>query len=93
MTDPQDTRDTGPALWRMIDFKIPLIWLLGGFAAMAYGGISMHFQLAEVSRRMIDLQITVNAGNTQNVTLAGEIALVKFRLEHLESEADRRRKP
>ena len=31
-----------------------------------------------------DLQITVKAGNSQSVTLAGEQALLRFRLENVE---------
>lgn len=92
MSDQQDTQaPDGAALLRMVDFKIPLVWLLGGFASAVMLLASMYYQLQEVSRGMAALQISVNAGNNQSVTLAGEIALLKFRMEHVESELGRPR--
>lgn len=81
------------ALMRMVDFKIPLHWLLSGFGVAVLLLASMYYQLQEMSRGMAELQITVRAGNNQSVTLAGEIALLKFRVEHLESDTARARQP
>jgi len=33
-----------------------------------------------------DMKISINAGNNQAMTLAGEIAILKFRIENLEAE-------
>ena len=73
---------------RVIDFRIPLPWLLGGLMTIARGLVSMWFMVNQLVRDVADLQITVKAGNSQAVTLAGELALLRFRIENL--EADRR---
>jgi hypothetical protein len=85
----EKTPEAAVALMRMVDFKIPLVWLLGGFASAVMLLASMYYQLQEVSRGMAALQISVNAGNNQSVTLAGEIALIKFRMEHVEADLAR----
>ena len=53
-------------------------------AALAFTLISMYFSLNQLVRDVGDLQITVKAGNSQSVTLAGEQALLRFRLENVE---------
>ena len=73
---------------RVIDFRIPLPWMLGGLVTIAWGLVSMWFMVNQLVRDVADLQITVKAGNNQAVTLAGELALLRFRIENL--EADRR---
>lgn len=83
--DQQQLPDEAAALMRMVDFRIPLPWLLGGFMFAAGVLISMYFQLQKVTEGLADLQITVRAGNNQSTTLAGEIALLKYRVENLES--------
>lgn len=79
------------ALMRMVDFRIPLPWLLGGFIAGVAILTSMYFQMQRMSEALQDLQVAVKAGNVANSTFAGEIALLKFRMDSL--EADRRAKP
>ena len=39
-----------------------------------------------VSEKLVALQIDVKAGNSSYATLAGEMALLKFRVEELEAE-------
>ena len=46
----------------------------------------MWFMVNQLTKDVSDLQITVKAGNGQAVTVAGEIALLRFRVENLESE-------
>ena len=75
-----------PPVTRVIDFRIPLPYLISGFCALAFTLVSMYFSMNQLLRDVGDLQITVKAGNTQSVTLAGEQALLRFRLENLEGE-------
>lgn len=71
---------------RVIDFRIPLPWLLSGLAMVAFTMISMYFSVNQLVRDVADLQITVKAGNSQATTVAGDIALLRFRIENLEAE-------
>lgn len=76
------------ALMRMVDFRIPLPWLLGGFAVALWAAVNMYFQLQRVTESLVLVQIEVKSGNTSVSTLAGEVALLKYRVEGI--EADRR---
>ena len=81
----QNEHEDGPLrVSRVIDFRVPLPYLLSAFAALAFTLISMYFSLNQLVRDVGDLQITVKAGNSQAVTLAGEQALLRFRLENVE---------
>lgn len=81
----QNEHDDGPIrVSRVIDFRVPLPYLLSAFGALAFTLISMYFSLNQLVRDVGDLQITVKAGNSQSVTLAGEQALLRFRLENVE---------
>jgi hypothetical protein len=71
---------------RVIDFRIPLPWLIGILSGIAWAVISMYFSLNQLVRDVADLQITVKAGNSQATTVAGDIALLRFRIENLEAE-------
>lgn len=80
MTESEQTRIT-----RVIDFRIPLPWLLGIGMAVGWALVSMWFSVNQLVRDVADLQITVKAGNTQATTVAGELALLRFRVENLEA--------
>jgi hypothetical protein len=71
---------------RVIDFRIPLPWLLSGLILVGWALVSMWFSLNQLVRDVADLQITVKAGNGQAVTIAGEIALLRYRVENLEAD-------
>lgn len=86
MTSETQGRDASDRVTRIIDMRIPLPYLLSGFGALAFTLISMWFSLNQLLRDVADLQATVKAGNAQTVTLAGEQALLRFRMENLESE-------
>ncbi len=75
-------------LMRMIDFRIPLPWLLGGFIAAVGVLTSMWFEQRRTTETLVQVQIELKAGNSAYATLTGEVALLKFRVEGL--EADRR---
>lgn len=53
--------------------------------AVGWALVSMWFSVNQLVRDVADLQITVKAGNTQATTVAGEIALLRFRVENLEA--------
>lgn len=80
----QDERVT-----RVIDFRIPLPWLLTGVAGISWGLISMWFSVNQLVKTVDDLQITVKGGNTSVVAVAGELALLKFRLSNAEDAVKR----
>lgn len=84
---PEDNPDN--VLTRMIDFRIPLWGVLGACVVVIWALIGMYFQLQIVSENLAELQITVKSGNSQSMTLAGEISLLKYRVENLESERAR----
>lgn len=88
-TQPADL----PRVTRVIDMKLPLTWLLGvGFMIIA-GGFGLYHQIGSQGETLKDmkdqikaLQIAVNSGNSQSTTLAGEIAILRFRVETLEAD-------
>jgi hypothetical protein len=75
-----------PRVTRIIDMKLPLTWLLGVAFAFAAAFASMYFKLGQLGEDMTDLKITVKAGNGQAATIQGELAILKFRIENLESD-------
>jgi len=78
--------DLGPRITRVIDMKLPLNWLLTVAFSLALLIGGMYFKLGQLGEDMTDLKITVKAGNSQATTLQGEIAILKFRIENLESD-------
>ena len=70
---------------RVIDFRIPLPYLLSGAIAVTCILISMYFSVQQLIRDVGELQVTVKAGNTQASTVAGEIALLRYRVQNLEN--------
>lgn len=82
-----------PRMSSVIDFKLPLTWLLGVAAMIIAGGFGLYQQvgnqgevLKELKDQLKDLKITVNAGNNQAATVQGEMAILRFRIETLESD-------
>lgn len=75
-----------PRVSRIVDVRIPLWGLIGAFAAAAYFIIGTWFTSNQTAKDVSELQITVKAGNQQVTTLAGEQALLRFRMENIEGE-------
>jgi hypothetical protein len=75
-----------PRVARFVDLRIPLWGLLCCGAAAAYFIIGTWFTSNQTSKDVSELQITVKAGNQQVTTLAGEQALLRFRMDNLDSE-------
>jgi hypothetical protein len=83
------TGDTQDNISRVVDFRIPLPWLLSGVAGITWALISMWFSVNQLVKTVDELQITVKSGNTSVVAVAGELALLKFRLTNTEDEQKR----
>jgi len=90
-------RDTQPGdlprLSKVIDLKLPLTWLLGVASMIIVGGFGLYQQvgnqgetLKELKDQLKDLKITINTNNNQTATIQGEIAILRFRVETLESD-------
>lgn len=90
----QDTQPGDlPRISKVVDFKIPVTWLLGVAFMVAAAFVSMYFQLGSqgetlkgLNEQLKDLQITVKSGNNQAVTIQGQIEILKFRLDTLEAD-------
>lgn len=80
------TEEQPPNTARMLDFKIPLWGVLCALGAAAFFIVSMYFTTNQTARDVAELQILTKAGNTQVTSLAGEQALLRFRMENMEGE-------
>lgn len=88
MTDtsvPEQPPPAASALARVVDFRIPLPWLLSGFIFAAGLFINMFYKIQQMSDSLQDLQVTVKAGNAMATSFAGELALLKYRVDTLEA--------
>ena len=70
---------------RIIDMRFPLHWLVGALGSTAVLLIGTWFSVNELVRDVADLQVTVKSGNTQALTMAGDMAMLRYRVEVLES--------
>jgi hypothetical protein len=77
--------DTGRALARMVDLRIPLPWLLGGVGAFLWVVISMWFSLAQIKSDMGDLKTAI----ATTTATAGKMQLLEFRLQTVEADIAR----
>lgn len=75
-----------PRVTKIIDMKLPLNWLLTVAFSLALLIGGMYFKLGQLGEDMTDLKISVKAGNNQTSTVQGELAILKFRIENLESD-------
>jgi len=77
----------------LVEWKLPLSWILGVIGVFAAFAIGLIFQigsqgetLKDMKDQLKDMKISINAGNNQAMTLAGEIAILRFRVETLEAD-------
>ena len=82
---PPDTHTDGERISRVVDFRIPLPWLIGVCSGIGWALISMWFSVNNLVKTVGDLQVDVKAGNNSVVAVAGELALLKYRLSNAES--------
>ena len=69
---------------RIIDVRIPLWGMLCALCGAAFSIVGTWFTSNQTAKDVSELQITVKAGNQQVTTLAGEQALLRFRMENIE---------
>lgn len=69
-------------LLRLIDPRLPLPYVVG-LIVLAAG---LYFKVQQLTEAVVDLQITVKAGNQSWAGLASEQALLKFRTANNEEE-------
>lgn len=75
---------TAASLGRMVDMRIPLVWLLGLLGAFAGLQIVMWFTVQRLNDSMVEVQATLKAGNAQNIQTILEIDRLKGRVERAE---------
>lgn len=89
-TAPMNADNEGAvSLMRMVDMRIPLPFLMGGFVVAVSLIIGMYYQLQSVVRELGELKVTVAASNSQGVALAGQVALLQFRSEQHDKDIAR----
>ena len=89
MTQPTEANNPQQSdrISRVIDLRIPLPWLITGLVSVCFTLVSMWFNTTQLLKDVADIQITMKAGNSQTTTLAGEIALLRFRIENIENRS------
>jgi hypothetical protein len=84
------SQDTQPGelsrISKVIDLKLPLNWLLTVAFSLALLIGGMYFKLSQLGEDMTELKISVKAGNGQAATIQGELAILRFRVENLETD-------
>ena len=85
----REEQESPERVTRVIDFKIPLPWLLGVAGVVGWALISMYFSVGQLVKTVDELQITVKSGNSSVVAVVGELALQKFRLQNVEDATKR----
>lgn len=84
---PQEaTQNDGTQLSRFVDLRVPLWGLVCASCGAAFFIISIYFSNMKLVDDVAEMKIAVKAGNQQVTTLAGEQALLRFRMENIEGE-------
>lgn len=75
----------------LVEWKLPLPWILGVVGIFAAAAVSLIFQvtaqgetLKDMKDQLKDVKVSITNNNSQSIALAGEIAIMKFRVENLE---------
>lgn len=85
MNDEYEGEDRRKPVSKLIDTRMPLVWLLStgfSFAVLLFG---IYFNVQRLSEDVAELKASTKAGNTQATTLAGEVAIIKWRMDNLEN--------
>ncbi|MCW5648342.1 MAG: hypothetical protein KIS62_01215 [Ramlibacter sp.] len=81
----EESKDAPERITRIVDFRIPLPYLLTGAVVVVWALIGQYFAMQQLQRDVAELQITLKVGNSQSAAALGEIALLKYRVENLEN--------
>jgi hypothetical protein len=73
-----------------IDLKIPLWGLLGAAVFVIGSLMSTYYQLSRVADDVNDMKASIRSNNTTTIQFAQEQALLKFRVEKLEQDRERK---
>ncbi|WP_295855152.1 hypothetical protein [uncultured Xylophilus sp.] len=87
MTDRDSRAESGATrITRVIDFRLPLAWVLSSLGGLAMLIAVMYFQGNRVQEEVRELKIEVKTWNNQASTITAEQALLRFRMETAESD-------
>jgi hypothetical protein len=81
--------DAAAALVRMVDFRIPLPWLLAGCICAVGSLVGMYYQLQAVADSMKELSKTVKESTVATTALQLEQSRLQFRLDAVEGRLTR----
>lgn len=84
-----DAQKSGSLFGGMVDFRVPLVWMLSGSAAVGWALISMYFSMNQLLRDVASMQSIIKDGNQQAAVFAGEMSLHKYRMDKIENRMDR----
>jgi hypothetical protein len=73
----------------MVDFKLPLYWLITGLIAGLWTLISMWFSVSQLVKNVADLQITIANSNSSITVVLQEVNMMKYRQSQMEAELTR----
>ncbi len=83
---PTDIPHSQTTITRVIDFKIPLPYLISASAALVIFLFSLHADVRQLVRDVNKMQLTTETGNLQLASITSEQALQRFRLDAMEQE-------
>jgi hypothetical protein len=67
-----------------LDLKVP-IWAVGSaFAGLVWALVSMYFQLMTQSTQLAEMQALLKQSSSMSFSTAGDMALLRYRIEKLE---------
>lgn len=74
---------------RVVDFRIPLPYLISSGIGVMWALISMWFAVQSLTREMNDLQVVIKTSIASSAIVNSDIALIKFRLDNIENDRAR----
>lgn len=89
MSNPAAHQDDAPTLsqvTRMIDMRIPLVWLMTGAFTVAGILAGMYYTLQQVQHDMQEMKVILKSGDAQGRLLEKELEVQKFRIGSIEQE-------
>lgn len=71
---------------KIVDFKIPLHWILSGLGAFALVLIGMWFTIGQMSKDMSEVQASLKILAAANTTYDREVSRLQWRMDTLEQK-------